>query len=142
MNVNTPAPVVSVIILNRNAAQWIPRCLESLRRQTIFSQVEIIFTDNASSDGSEKVANDCMEGWSNGVVIQNGGNFVLAVARGQYLFFVNPDIWLEPECLEELAAQRLVDAAVFLLAAGSLAGFQKRFLSLDCQKSADKNYVL
>jgi GT2 family glycosyltransferase len=111
MNVNLPAPVVSVIILNWNAAQWIPRCLESLRQQTIFSQVEIIFTDNASSDGSEQVARDCMAGWPNGKIVPTGGNFVwgggvkggAAAARGRYLFFVNPDIWLEPACLEELA---------------------------------------
>lgn len=112
MNVNPLAPVVSVIILNWNAAQWIPRCLESLRQQTIFSQTEIIFADNASNDGSEKVARDCMTGWTNGRIVQTGGNFGFgggcnrgaAVAHGKYLFFVNPDIWLEPACLEELAA--------------------------------------
>jgi GT2 family glycosyltransferase len=112
MNVNPPAPLVSVVILNWNAAKWIPRCLESLRQQTIFPQLEIIFTDNTSSDGSETVARDGMAGWPNGVVVQTGGNFGFgggcnrgaAVARGRYLFFVNPDIWLEPACLEELAA--------------------------------------
>jgi GT2 family glycosyltransferase len=112
MNAHPPAPVISVIILNWNAARWIPRCLESLRRQTIFSQVEIIFTDNASADGSEKVACDYMAGWPNGKIIQTGGNFGFgggcnrgaASACGKYLFFVNPDIWLEPACLEELAA--------------------------------------
>jgi GT2 family glycosyltransferase len=112
MNVHPLEPVVSVIILNWNAAQWIPRCLESLRQQTIFPKVEIIFTDNASSDGSEKVARDCMAGWSNGKIVQTGGNFGFgggcnrgaAAATGKYLFFVNPDIWLEPACLEELAA--------------------------------------
>jgi hypothetical protein len=103
---------VSVIILNWNAAQWIPRCLESLRQQTIFSQVEIIFTDNNSSDGSEIVARDCMMGWPNGKIVQTGGNFGFgggcnrgaAAARGRYLFFVNPDSWLEPACLAELVA--------------------------------------
>lgn len=108
----SPAPVVSVIILNWNAVQWIPRCLESLRQQTIFSQVEIIFTDNASRDGSEQVARELMVGWANGVIVQTGGNFGFgggcnrgaAAARGRHLFFVNPDIWLEPGCLEELAA--------------------------------------
>lgn len=112
MNVNPPAPLVSVIILNWNAAHWIPRCLESLRQQTIFSQVEIIFTDNASSDGSEQVARDGMAGWPNAKIVQTGGNFGFgggcnrgaAAARGRYLFFVNPDIWLEPDCLAELVA--------------------------------------
>jgi len=74
MHARQPAPIVSIIILKWNTVQWIPRCLESLRQQTIFSQVEIIFTDNASSDGPEKVAHDCMPGWSNGVVVQTDGN--------------------------------------------------------------------
>ena len=53
-----------------------------------------------------------MAHWSNGKIVQTGGNFGFgggcnrgaAAATGKYLFFVNPDIWLEPACLEELAA--------------------------------------
>ena len=112
MNLTPPTPAVSVVILNWNAAQWIPRCLESLRQQTIFSQVEIIFTDNASGDDSEKVARAGMAGWPNGIFLQTGGNFGFAggcnrgaaVAAGKYLFFLNPDVWLEPHCLEQLVA--------------------------------------
>ena len=61
MNRPPPTPVVSVVILNWNAASWIPRCLESMRQQTIFAQLEIIFADNASSDDSEKIAREL--GW-------------------------------------------------------------------------------
>ncbi len=112
MNITPPTPAVSVVILNWNAAAWIPRCLESLRQQTIFPQIEVIFADNASSDDSEKVARNCMAGWTNGKIIQNGGNFGFgggcnrgaAAATGKYLFFLNPDVWLEPECLAELVA--------------------------------------
>ena len=112
MNVKSPAPVVSVIILNWNAAQWIPRCLESLRQQTIFLQIEIIFADNASNDDSEQIARAGMSGWPNGTFLQNGGNFGFAggcnrgaaAATGKYLFFLNPDVWLEANCLEELVA--------------------------------------
>lgn len=112
MNVPPPTPAVSVVILNWNAARWIPRCLESLRAQTIFPQIEVIFADNASSDDSEKVARAGMTSWTNGKFLQNGGNFGFAggcnrgaaAAAGKYLFFVNPDIWLEPDCLEKLVA--------------------------------------
>lgn len=112
MNITPPTPAVSVVILNWNAASWIPRCLESLRRQTIFSQVEIIFTDNASTDDSENVARAAMAGWPNGKFLQTGGNFGFAggcnrgaaAATGKYLFFLNPDVWLEPDCLEALVA--------------------------------------
>jgi GT2 family glycosyltransferase len=110
MNVQPPEFAVSVIILNWNAARWIPRCLASLREQTIFSKIEVIFADNASGDDSEKVARECLAGWPNGYFLQNGGNFGYgggsnrgaARAKGKYLFFLNTDIWLEPTCLEEI----------------------------------------
>jgi GT2 family glycosyltransferase len=112
MNLTPPTPAVSVVILNWNAAAWIPRCLESLRQQTIFPQIEIIFTDNASRDDSEAIARASMTGWANGKFLQTGGNFGFAggcnrgaaAATGQYLFFLNPDVWLENNCLEELVA--------------------------------------
>lgn len=112
MRTNPPSPIVSVIVLNWNAAQWIPRSLESLRQQTIFERIEVIFADNASSDDSEKIARECLAGWPNGKVIQTGGNFGFgggcnrgaAVAQGKYFLFLNPDVWLESNCLEELVA--------------------------------------
>jgi GT2 family glycosyltransferase len=112
MTVNTPSPIVSVIILNWNAAQWIPRCLDSLRQQTFWDKLEIIFTDNFSIDDSEKIARAQMADWPNARFIHTGGNYGFgggcnrgaAVARGKYLFFLNPDVWLEPDCVEQLVA--------------------------------------
>jgi GT2 family glycosyltransferase len=101
---------VSVIILNYNGAKWMHRCLESLKAQTIFSEIEVIIADNASTDGSDKLSADLLAGWRNGVFIQNGANIGFAAgsnrgvehARGKYLFFLNPDVWLEPDCLQQL----------------------------------------
>jgi GT2 family glycosyltransferase len=72
----------------------------------------VIFADNASSDHSEKIARESMTGWPNGNFVQNGGNFGFGggsnrgatMARGKYLFFLSPDVWLEKTCLAELAA--------------------------------------
>ena len=54
MNQTSPAPLVSVIILNYNGAQWIERAASvSLAAQSCFSKIEVIVTaDNQSSDGS------------------------------------------------------------------------------------------
>ncbi len=110
MNQPTPAPLVSVIILNYNGAQWIERCLGSLAAQSFFSKIEVIVADNQSSDGSDALAEKILKGWSNGRFIQNGGNLgfcegnnrAVPSARGEYLFFLNNDAWLEPDCLEIL----------------------------------------
>jgi N-acetylglucosaminyl-diphospho-decaprenol L-rhamnosyltransferase len=102
-------PLVSVVVLNYHGHAWMRRCLESLQTQTLFHQSQIIVADNASTDGSDRLAEELMQGWENGLFIQNGANLGfgagsnLAVkqATGQYLLFLNPDVWLEPDCLEQ-----------------------------------------
>ena len=110
---NPPPPLVSVIVLNYNGARWLERCLESLRAQTIFDQIEVILADNVSSDGSEQLGKHIVESWPRGVFIQHGQNLgycegnnrAAEAAHGQYLLFLNNDTWLEPRCLEQLLAE-------------------------------------
>jgi GT2 family glycosyltransferase len=106
-------PTISVIILNYNGARWLERCLASLQTQTIFDQLEIIIADNASTDGSDHDAEQALAPWSNGRFIQHGSNLGFCEgnnraalhATGQYLFFLNNDTWLEPDCLKTLLAE-------------------------------------
>jgi GT2 family glycosyltransferase len=93
--------------------RWLPRCYESLERQTIFSEIEVILTDNNSSDGSDKFAAAWGERTGRGRVVQNGANLYYcgannngaAVATGEFVLFLNNDTWLEPDCLEKLYAE-------------------------------------
>jgi GT2 family glycosyltransferase len=106
-------PLVSVIVLNYNGARWLERCLNSLRAQTIFGQVEVIVADNVSTDGSEQIGRQLTEGWPRGRFIQHaqnlgyceGNNRAADAARGEYLLFLNNDTWLEPNYLELLLAE-------------------------------------
>jgi GT2 family glycosyltransferase len=105
-----PAPLVSVVVVNYNCKKWLDRFFPSIRAQTIFDRVEVILVDNTSTDGSAEICQKEMATWPNGVFLATGGNYGYgggcnrgaAIARGKYLFFVNPDVWLEPNCLEEL----------------------------------------
>jgi GT2 family glycosyltransferase len=105
-------PEISVVILNYNGAKWIGRCLDSLVEQTIFSRIEVIVADNRSADGSDVTAEERLKEWPNGKFVQNGGNLGFCEgnnrgalpARGEYLFFLNNDTWLERDCLEKLLA--------------------------------------
>ena len=105
--------LISVIVLNYNGAQWLERCLNSLRAQTIFGQIEVILADNASSDGSDQLGKRIVEAWPAGVFMQHGQNLgycegnnrAAGAARGQFLLFLNNDTWLEPRCLEQLLAE-------------------------------------
>jgi hypothetical protein len=109
MNEPSPPPLVSAIIVCYNSSQWLAKCLESLRAQTIFPQMEILVVDNASSDDSEKMARQIIEEWPNANFLQTGSNagYCAAnsgakIARGKYLYILNPDTWLEPDCVEQL----------------------------------------
>ena len=113
MNPPPATPLISVIVLNYNGVRWLQRCLNSLRAQTIFEQMEVILADNVSSDGSEQLGRQIVERWPRGVFIQHSGNLgycegnnrAAAVAKGRYLLFLNNDTWLEPGCLEQLLAE-------------------------------------
>jgi GT2 family glycosyltransferase len=106
----TTRPIISVIVLNYNGMQWLPRCFESLEKQTAFDRLEVIVTDNKSADGSDKFAADWLERTGRGRVVQNGANLFYcgannngaAVATGEFVLFLNNDTWLEPDCLEKL----------------------------------------
>ena len=47
------APLVSIVIPTLRGRQWLPACIESLRRQT-FRDFEIVIVDNASNDGTRE----------------------------------------------------------------------------------------
>jgi GT2 family glycosyltransferase len=108
----TENPLVSVIAVNYNGKDWLARFFSSLRGQTIFERIEVILVDNSSTDGSAEICRKELETWSNGTFLATGGNFGFgggnnrgaAIARGKYFLFVNPDVWLEPNCLAEMVA--------------------------------------
>ena len=108
---NNPAetPGISVIIVCHNDGKWLPRCLESIRSQTIFDRIEVIIADNASEDGSDKLARELIAGWPNARFLPTGGdngfcvatNMAARTARAPYLQILNPDTWLEADFLEQ-----------------------------------------
>jgi len=110
MSQTSASPRVTVIVLNYNGKQWLQRCVDSLKAQTIFKDLEVIMADNTSTDGSDKLAEELMRGWTNGYFLQNGANVGFAEgnnrpakrAKGKFLFFLNNDAWLEPDCMEKL----------------------------------------
>lgn len=107
---NNQAPWVSVVLVCHNDGTWLPRCLEALKAQTIFDQLEVIVADNASKDGSDRLAQTLLSGWPYASFLPTGGdlgfgvacNRAAQIACGRYLYFINPDTWMETDCLEQL----------------------------------------
>jgi N-acetylglucosaminyl-diphospho-decaprenol L-rhamnosyltransferase len=107
---STSAPSVSAIVVAWNAAADLPSCIAALREaaRSVRTGVslEIIAIDNASSDGSAEAAAD----HGVDVVLENGVNAGYAVAasqgaalaKGEWLLFINADVRVEAMCLDHL----------------------------------------
>ena len=103
-------PVISVVISNKNGVQWLPRCLESVRTQSIADRIEIIIVDNVSSDESVRLTCKLLDGFPQVSIIENkedlgftgGMNTGAFAAKGEGVFLLSNDTWLEKDCLEKL----------------------------------------
>jgi len=101
-------PRLTVIIVNYNAGDRLARCLERLSNQT-YSDFETVIIDNGSTDGS--VAKVCGQ-FPTVTVDEAGENLGFAAANnraaktaaGDWLVFLNPDAYAEPDWLQELVA--------------------------------------
>lgn len=103
----TSPPLVSIVIVNYNAGDFLRRCLTYIMAQT-YSAWEVIIVDNASQDDSLAQ----VKGLDRVTVVRNRSNVGFAVgqnqglhaARGAYLMPLNFDIRMTPTFLAELTA--------------------------------------
>ena len=103
-------PIVSIICVCHDNRKWFDRYFQSLREQTVLNRLEIIMVDNFSADGSPEILAGEISNFPHAALVQTGGDYGYgvgcnrgaAVARGKYLLFVNPDIWFEADCLQQL----------------------------------------
>ena len=99
-------PSVSIIIINYNGKNYIKECLDSLKRLN-YSNYEILFVDNASSDDSLKIVK---QNYPLVRVIENNENLGFGLANNiggqeansEYLFFLNNDTKVDPNVLTKL----------------------------------------
>lgn len=110
-------PCISFIVPVYNMERLLPRALRSLRAQTL-TDFEAILINDGSKDGSAALcAQAAAEDARFRFIDQpNGGvaaarNAGLDAARGEYIFFLDPDDWVEPDAAEVLYhAARNADA--------------------------------
>ena len=103
-------PRVSIVVLNYNGVEWLPKCFASLKTQTIVEQMEVIMVDNCSTDASVPTARALLADFPMACIVRNqsnlgfceGNNVGARAAQGRYVFFLNNDTWLERDCMELL----------------------------------------
>jgi len=97
-------PIVSIIIPTLNEADFLPVLLDSIKKQT-FTSYEVIVADSNSKDATPGIAK------SFGCKVVGGGrpakgrNNGADVAKGKYLLFLDSDVTLKEDFLENAISE-------------------------------------
>lgn len=129
---------VSVIIPVYNSEGYLRQCLDSIIGQTLLD-IEIICIDDGSTDDSVKILKE-YEKKDYRIIVLNQKNLGagaarnkgMAIARGNYLCFLDSDDFFEPDMLSEAYKKSLVtDADVVVYGADNFDNLSKKFIPAD-----------
>lgn len=116
-------PKVSVIIPTYNRCKDLMNCIESICNN-IYTNIEIIVVDNASSDGTESaVKNSIYYGLDNFIYIKlpenvmaaGGRNAGIKKAQGDYLLFVDSDNIIDKNMIDQLVKEMEQNSQIGLI---------------------------
>lgn len=110
------APLVSVCVPTFNRAGYLRACLDSVRAQT-WSPIEIVVSDNCSTDGTREMLRDMHDVrvllQESNVGMVGNWNAVLGRAQGEYAVLLSDDDVLAPDFVATLVAALRDTAAEF-----------------------------
>ena len=99
---------LSIVIPVYNVENYIPQCLESILSQS-FKDLEIICVNDGSTDNSLSVLQDYKAKYGRIIIIdkKNEGSGIarnagLSIAKGEYVYYVDGDDWIEDNALEKI----------------------------------------
>lgn len=102
--------LLSICIPTYNRKDCLIQCLDSIVHQAIFSDIEVVISDNASSDGTDKIIGQYTTKYPNIVYSRNEENIgfdrnmlkVVSLASGKYCLFIGDDDAFFDESLENI----------------------------------------
>lgn len=105
-------PLVSIAIPTLNSARIIEECLESIKKQT-YPNIEVIVVDGHSTDNTLEIAKKYGRTFSYGPDQSKGRvfggpyqrNFGVSKANGKYIYYVDSDMRLMPQLVEECVSK-------------------------------------
>lgn len=101
-------PEISIIVPIYNMERFLPQCLESIRTQS-FGDWECILVDDGSTDRSHEICSDFSKRDPRYKIIRQENSGVAAArntgldhAKAEFIGFVDPDDWIEPDLFNHL----------------------------------------
>lgn len=102
--------ILSICIPTYNRKDCLIQCLESIVHQSVFSDIEIAISDNASSDGTIEMMQEYIQKYPNIRYSRNDENLgfdrnmlkVVALATGKYCLFIGDDDAFFPDSLANI----------------------------------------
>lgn len=133
--------VVSLAIINYNGEKLLKECLDSIFALD-YKEIEVIFIDNASTDGSVKftaahypkvkiLANKNNSGYA------GGANQAVEVSNGEFLMLLNPDIVFEKDYLKILVRRLKEDEKI-----GAIIGKLRKYDFAKAGQAAAKTKLI
>jgi glycosyltransferase involved in cell wall biosynthesis len=114
--------IISVIVPVYNVEDYLPKCLDSILKQS-FVDFELILVDDGSTDTSGKICDQYAQIDNRIKVIhqKNGGlsnarNAAIDIAIGKHYFFIDSDDWVDQQMLFEMYEQAILNDADIVIA--------------------------
>lgn len=106
---------ISIIVPVYNVEQYIKKCFDSIAAQTYKGEIECIFVDDCGQDKSVELLEEMIANYHGSIsfsIIHHEHNKGLSGARntgirnatGDYLYFLDSDDTITPDCIEKLAS--------------------------------------
>lgn len=99
---------VSIIIPIYNSEKYVNKCIDSIIKQTMFSDIELILINDGSKDNSFKIIEEYSKEYQN-IKVYNQENMGIAktrnkgikLANSKYIMFIDNDDWIENDYVEK-----------------------------------------
>ena len=119
---------VSIIIPVYNVEHYIEECLQSVANQTMTEGIECIIVDDCGQDNSAAIAKYFIDSYQGDILFtflqreKNGGlsaarNTGIEAAMGEYVYFLDSDDFIVPECIKTLYSIAIANNADVVQAA-------------------------
>lgn len=106
---------ISIIVPVYNVEQYIKECFDSIAAQTYKGEIECIFVDDCGQDDSVAVLEKLIAEYKGPIQfsivhhehnkgLSGARNTGIRKAKGDYLYFLDSDDTITPDCIEKLAA--------------------------------------